>query len=399
MKFGTLTSKFHNYLFIMIRQEFLSLIEKHFQIHKVCALLGPRQCGKTTLSSQFAIINHIPRINIFDLEDPLDLQRLEEPILALADLRGFVIIDEIQYKPNLFPILRVLVDKIDVKFLVLGSASRDLVNKSAETLAGRIGYIEMTPFTLDDINQLDMSKIWLRGGFPLSYLSNNDSLSMLWRKNYIKTFLERDLPNLGFSIPTSQMRKFWLMICHYHGGIFNASELGNSLGISHHTAKNYLDIFEGTFMIRVLQPWYENLKKRQVKTPKIYFRDSGIYHALLGIENQEALLTNPKIGASWEGFALEQVICHFKAEPEECYFWASHSTAEIDLLIFKNGQRMGFEFKYTDTPKITSSIKIALEDLNLHSVKVVYPGKISFKLSEKIEAIGLQNFIKEPDAS
>jgi predicted AAA+ superfamily ATPase len=377
----------------MLRQQFLSLIEQHFQIHKVCALLGPRQCGKTTLSQQFAKLKEMPRINIFDLEDPLDLERLAEPMLALSNLHGFVIIDEIQYKPNLFSILRVLVDKTNIKFLVLGSASRDLIKQSSETLAGRIGYIEMTPFILSEVS--DINNLWLRGGFPLSYLANNEELSFLWRQNYVKTFLERDIPNLGFSIPAMQLRKFWVMICHYHGGIFNASELGNSLGISYHTAKNYLDILEGTFMIRVLRPWYENLKKRQVKTPKIYFRDSGIYHTLLGLNNYESVMTSPKIGASWEGFALEQVIRYYDAEPEECYFWSSHSIAEIDLLIFKNGKRIGFEFKYTDSPKITSSMKISLEDLELDQIKVIFPGNISFKMSDKIEAIGFQTLAEK----
>jgi predicted AAA+ superfamily ATPase len=377
----------------MLRQQFLTLIKQHFQIHKVCALLGPRQCGKTTLSRQFAKLKEIPRINIFDLEDPLDLERLAEPMLALSNLHGFVIIDEIQYKPNLFSILRVLVDKTNIKFLVLGSASRDLIKQSSETLAGRIGYIEMTPFVLSEVS--DINNLWLRGGFPLSYLADNEELSFLWRQNYVKTFLERDIPNLGFSIPAMQLRKFWVMICHYHGGIFNASELGNSLGISYHTAKSYLDILEGTFMIRVLRPWYENLKKRQVKTPKIYFRDSGIYHTLLGLNNYESVITSPKIGASWEGFALEQVIRYYDAEPEECYFWSSHNIAEIDLLIFKNGKRIGFEFKYTDSPKITSSMKISLEDLELDQIKVIFPGNISFRMSDKIEAVGFETLAKK----
>lgn len=375
----------------MLRQKFLSLVEQHFQIHKVCALLGPRQCGKTTFSQQFASLKKIPQINIFDLENPLDLARLREPMLALSDLQGFIIIDEIQYKPNLFSILRVLADRENIKFLVLGSASKDLIKQSSETLAGRIGYIEMTPFEISEI--LNTNQLWLRGGFPLSYLAKSDELSFLWRQNYIKTFLERDIPNLGFSIPVMQLRKFWIMICHYHGGIFNASELGKSLGISYHTAKNYLDILEGTFMIRVLQPWYENLKKRQVKTPKIYFRDSGIYHTLLGLNNSEAIIYSPKIGASWEGFALEQIIRYYNAETEECYFWSSHNMAEIDLLIFKDGKRIGFEFKYTDTPKITPSIKISLEDLKLDQIKIIFPGNINFKLSEKVEAIGLMSLM------
>jgi uncharacterized protein len=375
----------------MLRQKFLTLIEQHFQVHKVCALLGPRQCGKTTLSKDFAKLYQIPNINIFDLENPLDLEMLNEPMLALSDLQGFVIIDEIQYKPNLFPILRVLADNKNIKFLVLGSASRDLIKQGSETLAGRIGYIEMTPFDISET--FEVNRLWLRGGFPLSYLSKDEELSVMWRQNYIKTFLERDIPNLGFSIPAAQLRKFWIMICHYHGGIFNASELGKSLGISYHTAKHYLEILEGTFMIRVLQPWYENLKKRQVKTPKIYFRDSGIYHTLLGLNNNELLSHSPKLGASWEGFALEQIIRFYKVEPEECYFWASHSTAEIDLLIFKNGRRIGFEFKYTDTPKITPSMKLSLEYLKLDQIKVIFPGNIKFKLSEQIEAVGLESLV------
>jgi predicted AAA+ superfamily ATPase len=327
----------------MLRDRFIFLVEEHFKIHKVCALLGPRQCGKTTLARHFASQKQVPRINIFDLEDPLDLERLKDPILAFSELKGVVIIDEIQYKPDLFPILRVLVDKGDLKFLVLGSASRDLIKQSSETLAGRVGYIEMTPFQLSEVKGVE--KLWLQGGFPLSYLADTASSSFLWRQNYIKTFLERDIPNLGFSIPPLQLRRFWLMLCHYHGGIFNASELGESLSVSYHTVKHYLDILHGTFMIRVLQPWYENLKKRQVKTPKIYFRDSGIYHTLLGLADREALTLSPKIGASWEGFALEQIINLYDAEAEECYFWSSHNTAEIDLLIFKYGKRLGFEFQ------------------------------------------------------
>lgn len=377
----------------MIRYKFLQLIETHFKIHKVCALLGPRQCGKTTLSQAFASLNGIPRINIFDLENYSDLERLDDPLLALSDLQGFVIIDEIQYKPNLFPTIRILADKKNIKFLILGSASRDLIKQGSETLAGRIGYIEMTPFVSSEA--LDLDNLWVRGGFPLSYLADNDELSFLWRQNYVRTFLERDIPNLGFSIPTTQLRRFWMMLCHYHGGIFNASELGKSLGISYHTVKNYLDILEGTFMIRVLQPWHENLKKRQVKTPKIYFRDSGIYHVLLGLNNYEAIAISPKIGTSWEGFALEQIIRYYDAEQEECYFWSSHNIAEIDLLIIKDGKRVGFEFKYSSTPKITKSMEIALSDLKLDQVKIIFPGDKAYNLSEKIEAIGLELLCKE----
>jgi predicted AAA+ superfamily ATPase len=373
----------------MLRIKPLNAIIEHFQIHKICALLGPRQCGKTTLADYFAAQNNIPRVNRFDLEDPLDLQRLTDPMLALSDLKGFVIIDEIQYKPDIFKVLRVLVDRTNIKFLILGSASRDLIKQSSETLVGRIGYVEMTPFDMSEVE--DLKKLWIGGGFPLSYLASNASLSGLWRRNHIKTYLERDIPNLGFAIPPERLRKFWVMLCHYHGGIFNASELGKSLEISDHTAKRYLSILQGTFMIRVLQPWHENLKKRQVKAPKIYFRDSGIYHSLLGLGDLEAMMLSPKIGSSWEGFALEQIIHHCDAEEEDCYFWASHNGAEIDLIIFKNGKRLGFEFKYTDRPKITPSMRISMEDLKLDQIQIIFPGNIRFKLSENIEAVGLES--------
>jgi predicted AAA+ superfamily ATPase len=372
----------------MIRYKFLQLIEKHFKIHKVCALLGPRQSGKTTLSNDFIKLKNIPSINVFDLENYSDVERLRDPLLSLSELEGFIIIDEIQYVPNLFSTIRVLVDKKNIKFLVLGSASRDLIKQSSETLAGRIGYIEVTPFALSEITEID--NLWLRGGFPSSYLAAENNESSLWRQNYIKTFLERDIPNLGFSIPAVQLRRFWMMICNYHGNIFNALELGNSLGISSHTVKHYLDILEGTFMIRVLRPWHENLQKRQVKTPKIFFRDSGIYHTLLGLDSYNSIKLNPKLGASWEGFALEQVIKYYNAEPEECYFWSSHNTAEIDLLIFKDGKRLGFEFKYSSTPRITRSTEIALRDLKLDQVNIIFPSDKTYTLSEKINAIGLK---------
>lgn len=374
----------HNFLSL---DKYLLLVEEHFEIHKVCALIGPRQCGKTTLAKQFQKLRKIPEINYFDLEDPLDLSRLDEPMLTLSNLTGYVIIDEVQRKRDIFSVLRVLVDRKDINFLVLGSASGVLLRQSSESLAGRIGYIEMTPFYMAQVQQIN--KLWIRGGFPKSYLSSNDKRSTQWRKDYIKTFLERDIPTLGIKISPMQIRKFWLMLCHYHGGIFNASEIGKSMGISYHTVQNYLGILNDTFMIRVLQPWYENLNKRQVKAPKIYFRDSGIYHNLMGINSQEQLSLNPKLGASWEGFAMEQIINYYDAEPEECYFWSSHGQAEIDLLIFKNGEKWGFEFKYTDTPRITNSISTALNDLKLDGVKIIFPGKTRFFLSSQIEVIGL----------
>jgi predicted AAA+ superfamily ATPase len=331
------------------------------------------------------------KVEFFDLENPLDLARLENPMLTLSRLNNqLIVVDEIQRRPELFPVLRVLVDepKANRKFLILGSASRDLIRQSSESLAGRIGYTELMPFSLEEIPDCEL--LWLRGGFPLAYLASNSQDSYQWRQSYISTFLERDIPNLGFHIPPEQIRRFWLMLAHYHGQIFNASEIGKSLGISDQTARKYLDILVGTFMIRQLTPWFENLGKRQVKSPKIYFRDSGILHALLGIRDETQLNIHPKLGAFWEGFALEEIIRQAHATVEECYFWKVQGGAELDLLIIKDGKRIGFEVKYTDRPKITPSMKIAYEDLKLDHLYLIFPGKVSFPLAEHITAHGIE---------
>ncbi|MDF2965176.1 MAG: putative superfamily ATPase [Rickettsiaceae bacterium] len=374
----------------MLRQYYIKQIRQYFKINPICAILGPRQCGKTTLSKQFAKELNDAEINIFDLENPIDLARLDNPLLALQDLKGLIIIDEIQRRPELFPILRVLADSIDAKFLILGSASRELIKQSSETLAGRISYIELTPFSLSEVNEI--KNLWIRGGFPRSYLAESDEDSYLWRESYIRTYLEQDIPNLGFQIAPRNIHRFWMMLSNYHGQIFNASEIGRSLGITDHTAKNYLDILEGTFMIRSLQPWFENISKRQVKSPKIYFRDSGILHNLLGLRNKQALDAHPKLGASWEGFALEEVLKTWHIPKGECYYWATHGGAELDLLVFKDGKKIGLEFKYTDFPKITPSMKYALEDLKLDKLIIIYPGDKNFKLGDNIEVISLENF-------
>jgi predicted AAA+ superfamily ATPase len=363
----------------------------HFRVHPACAILGPRQVGKTTLARMYLEQHPSDQFQFFDLENPLDAARLENPMLTLSKLpEKLIVIDEIQRAPELFPIIRVLIDdkQKKQKFLILGNASRELIQQSSETLAGRIGYMELMPFSLDEVDH-ESDTLWLRGGFPLSYLAQTEEDSFLWRQSYITTFLERDIPNLGFQIPPQQMRRFWLMLVHYHGQIFNARELGKSLGISDHMVRKYLDILAGTFMIRILLPWYENLQKRQIKSPKIYFRDSGILHALLGIRNQEAMNTYPKMGSFWEGFALEEIIRQTGASSEECYFWGTQSKAELDLLIIKDGKKVGYEFKYTDAPKITPSMRIACEDLKLDHLYVVYPGTVAFPLSEKITARGL----------
>ncbi len=373
----------------MERPHYQKSIEKQFRVHPACGLLGPRQVGKTTLAQMF-IESHPPDgVRRFDLENPLDLAKLDNPMLALSKpLFGLIVIDEIQLRPDLFPVLRVLIDETKGrKFLILGSASRELIRQSSETLAGRIGYIELMPFSLEETGSNPL--LWLRGGFPLSFLAQNDEESFLWRQSYITTFLERDISNLGFQIPPQQMRRFWFMLAHYHGQIFNASEIGKSLAISDHSVRRYLDILAGTFMIRILSPWFENLEKRQVKSPKIYFRDSGILHALLGIRNEAELDVYPKLGSFWEGFALEEICRQMEAAPEECYFWKTQAGAELDLLILKNGKRIGFEIKYTDQPKITRSMRIAFHDLKLDHLYVVFPGKTSFPLDVQITAHGL----------
>lgn len=372
------------------RSYFLKEIEDQFRVHSVCALLGPRQVGKTTLANLYRALHPEEKTHFFDLENPMDLALLENPMLTLSKLPGeLIIIDEIQLRPELFSVLRVLVDskKLKQRYLILGSASRDLIRQSSETLAGRVGYIELPPFSLAEVKDAD--RLWLRGGFPRSYLAENDADSYRWRIAYVATFLERDIRSLGFQIPPSQIRRFWLMLAHYHGQIFNASELGKSLAISDHTVRRYLDILAGTFMMRILPPWFENLNKRQVKAPKIYFRDSGLLNALLGIQDDTQLRTYPKLGSFWEGFALEEVIRFYQADPEECYFWATQTGAELDLFIVKGGKRLGFEFKYTDTPKVTKSMLIAQHDLKLDHLYVIYPGEHRFSLSENITAVGL----------
>ena len=276
--------------------------------------------------------------------------------------------------------------------MILGSASRDLLRQSSETLAGRIGYIELTPFSIAETHEWE--KLWLRGGFPNSYLCASDQESYAWRQAYISTFMERDIPNLGFHIPAAHMRRLWMMLAHHHGNILNMTEIGKSLGITHHTVQKYADILTGTFMIRLLQPWHENIGKRQVKSPKIYIRDSGLLHALLGIHTHDELQLFPKLGALWEGFALEEVIKKYQAQPEECFFWATQGSAELDLLIVKDGQRMGFEIKYTDTPKITKSMFIAMQDLRLDHLYVVHPHKETFPLSDTVTALSLENLYR-----
>ena len=374
----------------MDRPGYLTRIQALFDIHPVVALLGPRQCGKTTLAQMVAQRFEGQTIR-FDLEDPTDLAALATPKLALQDLRGLVVIDEIQRSPELFPVLRVLADRPDhpARFLILGSASRDLIRQSSESLAGRIGYVELTPFAVGETG-IDMrDRLWLRGGFPPSFLAKSDAASQQWRKDYVATFLERDLPALGINIPPQGLRRFWMMLAHYHGQVLNFSELGRSFGAADTTVRRYLDILEATFMVRALPPWHENVAKRQVKSPKLYLRDSGLFHTLMGVPEMAALRRHPKLGASWEGFAVEEIIRQSRAQQGEAYFWAAHGGGEIDLLLLTDHGRMGYEVKFTDRPRVTRSMHTAMEVLQLAELRIVYPGDREFALSERIRAVGL----------
>jgi predicted AAA+ superfamily ATPase len=377
----------------MDRNSLLAEIKAELRTSKVVALLGPRQAGKTTLARRFCEVSDLPfdsGLNYFDLEDPAHLERLENPRLALDSLKGLVVIDEIQRRPELFGILRVLADreKSGTRFLILGSASRDLIRQGAETLAGRIGFVEVTPFGLAETGETE--RLWIRGGFPVSFLAETDGDGWRWRANYIRTFLERDIPALGIQIPPASLRRFWMMLAHYHGQTFNASEIGKSLVAADTTVKRYLDVLTGTFMVRRLQPWHENISKRQVKTPKIYFRDSGILHSLLGIPDMATMVVHPKLGASWEGFALEHLIRASRASEEEIFFWGVHNQGEIDLLIFRNGIRRGFEIKYTDRPGMSASQTLALESLNLDRIDVICPGDAHYPLNDRVHVTGFE---------
>ena len=379
------------------RLDFLQQIEQAFSVHPIVAILGPRQCGKTTLARTYMkSLPNFPNRNYFDLEDNVHLSRLKNPQLTLHDLTGVVIIDEIQRIPDLFKTLRVLVDKehCQQRFLILGSASRELIRQSSETLAGRIEYLELTPLSLRD-QGIDFQSYWLRGGFPKAYLASSTEASYRWRKAYIKTYLEQDIPNLGFSVPPSTLQRFWMMLAHYHGSLLNASALGQALGIASTTVRRYLDILTGTFMIRELPPWFENIKKRQVKTSKIYFRDTGLYHNLINIMDENTLAVFPKLGMSWEGLALEEIIRLHSHKTDAFYFWAIHNQAELDLLMFEQGKRIGFEFKYTEKPNITKSMQLAIEYLKLDMLYVISPSDHNFPLSDKIRAVGLANYVQE----
>ena len=356
---------------------------------RITLLIGPRQCGKTTLARQFVPSDSI---NYFDLEDPVSLSRLEEPMTALAPLSGLVVIDEIQRRPELFPVLRVLADRqpLPARFLILGSAAPELLRQSSESLAGRMEIIRMAGFSLAEVGIGQQSRHWLRGGFPCSYLAESDNDSFAWLKSFTATLVERDIPQLGIGVPAAMLTRFWAMLAHYHGQVWNAAPPARSLGLTEPTVRRYLDLLEGVFMVRQLQPWHANLKKRQVKSPKVYFRDTGILHHQLGIRSERELLNHPACGASWEGYVIEEAIRAIS--PDENYFWATHNGAELDFLLMKNGRRIGIECKRSDAPRLTQSMRIAMTDLELDRLIVIYPGARRYPLAEAAEVVPLVEF-------
>jgi len=368
------------------RPALLSQIQTALRRSRAVVLCGPRQCGKTTLARELLAPDSV---NYFDLEDPASLARLDEPMTALQPLQGLVVIDEVQRRPELFPVLRVLLDRkaAPARFLVLGSASGDLLRQSSESLAGRVEYVTLGGFSLPELGAAAESRLWLRGGFPLSYLAQNEADSVAWRRDFIRTLLERDLPQWGVRVAATALRRFWTMLAHYHGQTWNAAEPARAMGVSEPTTRHYLDLLSDALMVRQLPPWHANLGKRQVKAPKVYVRDSGVLHQLLGIDGERALLSHPKVGASWEGFVIEQALA--TQTHEEAYFWATHQGAEIDLILRRGDRLFGIECKRADAPRMTATLRTATADLGLERIAVLYPGQRRYALSDSVEAVPL----------
>jgi len=377
------------------RKRELETLEGLLSRHPVVAIVGARQVGKTTLARAAAKRFRKP-VAYFDLEDPEDASRLSDPMLALKDLKGLVVIDEIQRSQDLFPVIRVLADRprSSTRFLVLGSASPGLLRQGSETLAGRIVYHELTGFSLDEVGIRNHRRLWLRGGFPRAYLSRSHAASDEWRRGFVRTFLERDVPQLGIGIRSTTLRRFWTMLAHWHGQIWNASEFGRSFGVADTTIRNYLDILTSALVVRQLQPWFENISKRQVKSPKVYIADSGLLHTLLSLRTMHDLEGHPKIGASWEGFVIENIVRRLAVERGDCFFWATHGGAELDLLVVRGRKRFGFEIKRTSAPRLTPSMGIALDDLNLDRLDVIHSGESTFPLAKRVRALSISHILE-----
>ena len=374
------------------RAAYVETIRKRLRDNPVVSLAGPRQAGKTTLAKMVAHESKKP-VHFFDLESPADLARLANPELVLRPLKGLVVLDEIQRRPDLFQVLRVLADRkpLPARFLILGSASPELIREGSESLAGRVSFVDVTGFSLEELEPPNTARLWWRGGFPRAYLAKDDTAARQWHEDFFRTFLERDIPQLGIQTPAATLRRFWTMVAHFHGQILNLAELARALGSSEPTARRYLDILSGAYMVRPLPPWFENLKKRQVKAPKVYVRDAGILHALLGVVNAEGLQSHPKLGASWEGFCIEQILS--VCGDRSAYFWGTHGGAELDLLLTHMGKRLGFEFKYSEQPATTKSMRVAQQDLSLDHLYVVHPGEHEFPLDDGITATPLMNLL------
>jgi predicted AAA+ superfamily ATPase len=379
------------------RSQLRSAVLNGLRLRPVVALMGPRQCGKTTLAREIA---KLEGATYFDLEDPTDQVKLANPKLVLEPLRGLVILDEIQKNPKLTELLRVLADRVPLpcRFLVLGSASPDVVRQASDSLAGRVHFVDMSGFSLEEVGESveAQKKLWCRGGFPASFLSQSDAESWKWREDFVRTFLERDMPQLGVRIASETLRRFWTMIAHYHGQVWNGSEVGASLGVSHHTSRHYLDLLSGTFVLRILPPWFENLGKRVVKSPKVYVRDSGLLHLLLNLPDAPSLFAHPKLGASWEGFCIEQILAI--TGERNAYFWSTQSRSELDLLVMARGKRWGFEFKCADAPTMTKSLHSVMADLCPERVWIVHPGNDTYPIHEKAEVVPLASALAHAKA-
>ena len=380
---------------VIPRHAHVEELSRKLRDNPVVALLGARQVGKTTLARELAARRQ--DVSHFDLEDPRDLARLDEPTLALEPLRGLVVIDEVQHRPDLFPVLRVLSDRspLPARFLVLGSASPELLRQGSESLAGRIGYHELAGFDLVEVGVERWRRLWLRGGFPRAWLAQDDERSQQWRRDFIRSFVERDLPGFGITLPSRLLHDFWTMLAHYHGQTWNGSELARAFGVAQTTVRRYLDIMTGAYITRLLRPWRENLGKRIVKAPKMYIADTGLLHALLGIGGARELAAHPKVGASWEGFALEQVVRQLKARPEECYFWSVHGGPELDLLVIRGQERRGYEFKRTDAPRITKSMVAVTKLLGLSGLDVVHVGRDTYPMADGVRAVAGRDILAE----
>ena len=373
------------------RSRQLDVLQRLLRQFPVVGLIGARQVGKSTLARAL-VARTRRRAAFFDLEDPRARARLDSPMLALEGLRGLVVLDEIQRRPDLFPVLRVLADRPrrPARFLVLGSASPALLRQSSETLAGRIAYHELSGFDLSEVGPRALERLWLRGGFPLSFTARTESASFLWRQQFVATFVEREISALELGLSPATIGRFWNMLAHYHGQTWNAAELARAFGVSEKTARSYLDFLIATFIAFRLAPWHENIGKREVKAPKIYLSDSGLLHAMLGLRTRGDLLGHPKRGASWEGFAIGQVISRLGAHPRECFFWGLHSGAELDLLVVRGRVRLGFEVKHTDSPAMTPSMRSALDKLRLSRLYVIHAGEATFPLAPKVTALPLR---------